>query len=250
MIGFLLIHFKTSADAIAAVSATYRGMRMDFPTDVNNSPYTANSGLQAGELVSTSAGGKIDMLLDFREDNTALTNFYLLEMPIITEAINIDKISHMAIDNVLKERLIAELKGLRAHYSQMLFNMYGPVPVRIDPVEAQNPSAKPIPRPSNEEMVAQIEKDYKEAAVVLPAKFTGADYGRFSKTACLTGLMKLYMHEKRWQDAITIGRQIMGLGYSLIPNYADNFSYSSKGGNSEIILAIPALSDLNSNRWL
>jgi hypothetical protein len=42
------------------------------------------------------------------------------------------------------------------------------------------------------------------------------------------------------------------MGYSLVANYVDNFTIKNKGGNSEIILAIPcnASASLSYNNWL
>lgn len=244
--------FQTPDDAKSAVTATYRRMIMSFQNSDYGQPIMIQSSMTTGELAALGEGVEFPKL-DFREDNDGITVFYLIGMPIITEAtINIDKISQMKMDNTaLQGRLIAELTALRAYYSQILFNLYGPVPIRIDPKVAEDPSSESIPRPTNEWMVAQIEKDYKDAAAVLPATYaTSDDYGRWTKGACLTGLMKLYMHEKRWTDAIAIGEQIKGMNYALLPNYADIFSYSNKEGNSEIILAISININSYNNDWL
>ena len=244
--------FKTTEDAEAAVTATYRGIQLYHTASNSGDSYFIQSHLSTGELITNYVGGGIPYTnCDYREDDQQLYQFYLLGMPIVTEVtIDIDKISQMKIEDNLKNRLIAELTAIRAYVSHMLYNIYGPVPIRIDPKVAGDPSSTAIPRPTSEWMVAQIEKDYEDAAAVLPTSYSGSDYGRITKGACLTGLMKLYIKEKRWADAITIGEQIKSLGYQLIPNYGDNFSYKSKEGNSELILVIPARVDCNSNGWL
>ncbi|MFA6946535.1 MAG: RagB/SusD family nutrient uptake outer membrane protein [Pedobacter sp.] len=245
--------FKTADDAKAAVTASYRGMA---------SFWSNNRGTQRLDALATDEGiavrpnvegytelNELNLFEDFTRG--IIFNAYFNLMPVITEiTINMDKISAITMDENLKARLIAELTGLRAIYSYQILNLYGAMTIPIDPKIAADPAAEFVPRPTTAAMVTQIESDYKAAAAVLPPRFTGNDYGRISKAACLTGLMKLYMHEKRWSDAVTVGNQIKGLGYSLMPDYDGNFTLKNKGGNNEIILAVPARPDLNGNLWL
>lgn len=247
--------FKTADDAKAAVTASYRGMYPIWGS--SDHQIAVQSSMSTDELICSwgwygwKSLNDINLSEDILEPNSILCEPYLTLLPAISEiTINIDKISPIIMDDNLKNRLSAELIGLRAIYSNQLLNLYGPLNIVIDPVKAANFLGEFIPRPTKEEMVSQIESDYKAAAAVLPDRFTGDDYGRITSTACLTGLMQLYMHEKRWEDAITVGEQIMGMGYSLMTDYDDNFTIKSKGGNSEIILAIPTRPDAMSNSWL
>lgn len=252
--------FKTASDAKAAVTAMYAGMLGGWNISEggwsgSNFGWKTQSSMQTDELICSWGwpGWKRMNQLQLSTDDDVITGVYTGLMPVITEiTIYIDKISGIDMDANLKKQYLAELHGLRGCYSQVLYNLYGPVPIRLDPTTAEDPNTKPIPRPSHDSMVAYIESDYKQAASVLPATFSGNDYGRFSSGACLTGLMKLYMKERRWNDAVTIGEQIRGMGYSLTTNYVDNFTIKNKGGNSEIILPIPCNSSarLSYNNWL
>lgn len=248
--------FKTQADATAAVNAMYTGM-------VNG--WTGGFGA-AGNFGGLSEAVTDIMycrnnpqwqLLAYTPDYGPVTQTYSALIPYVSQiTVNISKIQEMNFtDKNLQAQHIAELKGLRGLYGQILYNMYGPVPMRLDASLIDNPAAPPIPRPSKDSMVAQIVQDYTDAAAVLPNTFTGNNYGRISKAACLTGLMKLYMHEHRWDDAVAVGTQITSMGFALMPDYYDNFSVKAKGGNSEIIFAVVctgASSQNNSytNRWL
>ncbi|ANH83730.1 carbohydrate-binding protein SusD [Niabella ginsenosidivorans] len=178
--------------------------------------------------------------LNFSPDFDWVTHNYGNYLAFVSRVtIALDGIQEVTLDEDLKKRYIAELKALRAYYAQMLYFNYGPLTIITDAEIASNPDADPVPRPSSEEMVAQIEADWQDAINGLPPKFTGGDYGRFSKTAALTGLMKLYMHEKQWQKAVATGQQIKTMGYSLEGSYQDLFNINNKGGNSkEIILAV------------
>lgn len=251
--------FKSAGDASAAVTAMYNGMLGGSGYEAgwsgSNNGWKIQSSMETDETVCSWGwpGWKRMNQLQFSIDDAVITGIYTNMMPVISQiTMDIAAIDPIVMDAALKAQYIAELRAMRAHYTQVLFQLYGPVPIRLDPVAAANPNATPIPKPSKDSMVLYIENDYKAAAAVLPAVFSGSDYGRWTSTACLTGLMKLYMNQRRWQDAITVGEQIKTMGYHLITNYADNFSYGNKGGNSEIILAIPcnASSSKSYNNWL
>lgn len=113
--------------------------------------------------------------------------------------------------------------------------------ITSDAKEASNPNAAPIPRMTKEAMIAQIEKDYTEAIAGLPTAMqqNKTDYGRMTKDICLMGLVKLYMHEKRWPEVITNCRILQGMGHSLEPNYANIFTVENNGNNQEKYLQSP-----------
>jgi hypothetical protein len=193
--------------------------------------------------------------LNYNPDFDWVTHNYKNYLPYISRiAISLDQIQGITMDDNLKKRYIGELKALRAHYAQLLYFNYGPVNIVTDAKIAADPNTPAVPRPESSVTVAQIEKDYLDAIAVLPDQFTGGDYGRFSKAAALTGLMKLYMHEKNWVKAVEAGMKIKTEGYALQDNYEDNFSIANKGGASkEIILAIvctPNGGDQYTNMWL
>lgn len=252
--------FKNVDEAQAAVNALYDPMFGGGYSGYgfSESGWMAQSDFMAGQLTCTWSWDGWDRYinLNLSEDFVQITAHYNTLIPQVSRATyNLDKIEKMEVANAArKAQLIGEMKALRAHYSWVLYNLYGPVPIRINPEEAGNLNAAPIARPTKEWMVGQIEKDYKEAIAALPAikDQTDGDWGRFSKNACMMGLLKLYMHEKRWADAIAIGKELQGLGWhTLNTNYADNFRIETEGkNNKEIILPISCqISTPNTNPW-
>lgn len=251
---------KTPEGAGAAISAAYTGLAggADWQGGWTAGTYAwrTQAMMSTDEGVCAWGGNWANLRnLNYNPDFDWITHNYGRYLPYISRiTITIDDIQNLSMDETLKKRYIGELKALRAHYAQLLYFAYGPVTIVTDPKVAANPNAPFVPRPTAADMVAQIEKDYLEAAAVLPERFTGGDYGRFSKAAVLTGLMKLYMHEKNWEKAVSTGMQIKTMGYSLQANYEDNFSIANKGGAStEIILAIvctPTGGDQYTNMWL
>lgn len=251
---------STTEGAVAAVNAAYTGLAggTDWQGgwDAGTYGWRTQAMMTTDEGVCSWGGNWIPLRnLNYTPDFDWVTHNYGRYTPYISRiAISLDNLEKLDINADMKKRYIGELKALRAHYAQLLYFNYGPFTIVTDAKVAINPDAPYLPRPTITAVVAQIEKDYKDAAASLPDKFTGSDYGRFSKAAALTGLMKLYMHEKRWADAVTTGQQLTQMGYSLLPNYEDNFSTASKGGNSpEMILAVVCSSsggDQYSNMWL
>lgn len=251
---------NTAEGAVAAVNAAYTGLAGGSDWQGGWTAGTYSWRVQA--MMTTDEGvcawggvWPVMHTLNYNPDFDWVTHNYTRYMPYISRiAIAIDGIQKANIADELKSRYIGELKALRAHYAQLLYFNYGPVSIVTDPAVAADPKAPYQPRPTSAEAAAQIEKDYLDAAASLPDKFTGQDYGRFSKAAALTGLMKLYMHEKDWTKAVSAGQQLQALGYALADNYEDNFSMQNKGGNSkEVILAVvcsPTAGDQYTNMWL
>lgn len=251
---------NTPEGAVAAVNAAYTGLAggSDWQGgwDAGTYGWRTQAMMTTDEGVCAWGGNWVPLRnLNYTPDFDWVTHNYNRYMPYISRiTIALDGIGKLTMDTTLKNRYIGELKALRAHYAQLLYFNYGPITIVTDAAIAADPNAPFSPRPSKEVVVSQIEKDYQDAAAALPDKFTGSDYGRFSKAASLTGLMKLYMHEKNWEKAVEVGSQIVTMGYSLLDNYEDNFSIASKGGASnEIILAVicsPNGGDQYTNMWL
>lgn len=251
---------NTPEGAVAAVNAAYTGLAggSDWQGgwDAGTYGWRTQAMMTTDEGVCAWGGNWVPLRdLNYNPDFDWVTHNYTRYMPYISRiTIAIDGIEKVTMDDAQKNRYIGELKALRAHYAELLYFNYGPITIVTDPAVAADPNAPFSPRPTSDEVVAQIEKDYLDAAGALPDKFTGSDYGRFSKAAALTGLMKLYMHEKNWAKAVDAGNQIKAMGYSLLDNYEDNFNMNSKGGAStEMILAVvcsPNGGDQYSNMWL
>ncbi|NLR68727.1 RagB/SusD family nutrient uptake outer membrane protein [Chitinophaga varians] len=251
---------NTNEGAVATVNAAYTGLAggADWQGgwDAGTYAWRTQAMMTTDEGVCSWGGNWIPLRnLNYTPDFEWVTHNYGNYTSYISRiAIALDNLNGLNIEANLKQRYMAELKALRAHYAQLLYFNYGPFTIVTDGKVAANPDAPYLPRPTKDVVVAQIEKDYKEAAAVLPDKFTGNDYGRFSKAAALTGLMKLYMHEKKWTEAVTTGQQITQMGFSLLPKYEDNFTIASKGGvSTEMILAVVCSSsggDQYTNMWL
>lgn len=145
----------------------------------------------------------------------------------------------------VKKRYIAEAKFLRAHYYFDLVRLFGHVPLFIEPLPKQE--IYNVTQASPEEVYAQIEKDLKEAIAEpnLPDKVPAAtEGGRVTKGAAQALLGKVYLYEKKWNDAAAQFADVNGVpggtskyGYHLLSNFSDIFRVDNKF-NSESIIEI------------
>ncbi|TDO94911.1 RagB/SusD family nutrient uptake outer membrane protein [Flavobacterium sp. 245] len=253
--------FKNGADAKAALTNLYMGMMegsagLGYGTQQGS--WMVQSSQTTDELIcSWGDSGRWAKLntLNFDDQFNSLTDHYTKLMPKITNAtILLERINTVSMDAQLKLRYLAEVKALRAHLSYILYTFYGPVSIVVDPAYALNPNSVPEARPTSEWMIRQIEKDYKDAIIDLPTTYPASDYGRFTKGAAMMGLLKLYMKEKKWTEALAVGKQLQTLEaqgiYSLVPEYEDIFKIENEQ-NKEMILAISCQKQTSVyNMWL
>ncbi|MDB5134660.1 MAG: hypothetical protein JWP37_1263, partial [Mucilaginibacter sp.] len=90
--------------------------------------------------------------------------------------------------------------------------------------------------------------DLTAAIPDLPATYNSdnTNWGRMSQGVARMILLKLYMMNKQWDKAEAEAKTITGMGYSLMPNYADVFNIKQ---NNELIYAVPTNS-ASPNYWM
>lgn len=146
----------------------------------------------------------------------------------------LEKLDGVPMNTVLKARFRAEATFLRGFFHFELMKCFGGVPVVT---KTLSPADTRQPRNSRAETVAQIEADFKAAIPDLPLKsvYAAADLGRVTQGAAQAYLMKLYVFEKRWAEAVTIGQAVETSNeYQLFNDYNDNFSTAKENGPESI----------------
>lgn len=129
----------------------------------------------------------------------------------------------LVIDDNLKNQLIGESKFLRALFYFRLVKMFGGVPLikKVPDIQNQDDINAANTRASKQEVYDFIMADLTEAADNLPTSYDPKDLGRATKGAALTLLAKVNMYQGNWQEVFDLTNQVMGMGYSLTPNYED-----------------------------
>ncbi|MBN2610413.1 MAG: RagB/SusD family nutrient uptake outer membrane protein [Bacteroidales bacterium] len=139
-------------------------------------------------------------------------------------------------DETFKKQLIGEARMARGWTMYRLLQMFGPVPVITDPEKIGDQEAEAdLTTPARADYISTIVADLEYASENLPE--APSDYGRFNKGLALTVLMRLYLNEKDFTNAESVGRDIQALGYSLVDDYASLFREATER-NTETIYAI------------
>lgn len=138
-----------------------------------------------------------------------------------------------------KDKRLGEMKFLRALFYFELRRAFNKVPYVDEDIEAMenNPKIK-----NDTEILPLIEADLEEAINLLPE--IQDQVGRANSWAAKALLVKVYMFQRKFSEAIPVLEDIIGNGvnaegvkYELIPNYSDNFRIAMEN-NSETVFAI------------
>lgn len=124
----------------------------------------------------------------------------------------------------------AQTKVLRAHFYFELTRVFGKVPY-IDENTVAPETVK-----NDKLLYAEIEADLKAAIPSLKSRET--DKARITAWAAKAYLAKVYLFQKKYAEAKPLLQDIIDNGgYSLMPNYQDNYMIASQN-NSESILEV------------
>lgn len=238
--------FTTGMAAVQTTNAAYVPLEWEYNT-------TYFSEWFIGDIVSDDAlkggQGKSDMadvydMENFKTNtnNGLLLDFYRAQYQGIGRCnLGLREIGQMALDTTLnirlKNRLIGELKFLRAMYYFRLVRVFGGVP-KVDFV-IDSSSAWKQPRASKDDIYNFIIEDLKDAnsKLWLKSEYKEEEMGRATKGAAEAMLMKtyLYMHQygnaKEWGDSIIVRHSGE---YLLCDKYADNFTLAGENGPESV----------------
>jgi hypothetical protein len=135
-------------------------------------------------------------------------------------------LEQLTIEENLKNRLIGEVKFLRALFYFDLVRCYGGVPLvttKIDINDTQTINDVVYNRKTKQETYSLIETDLTDAISKLPLKsaYTGSDLGRASKGAAQALLAKAFLYQEKWQQAYDMSGEVISSGqYALLADYA------------------------------
>ena len=168
----------------------------------------------------------------------------------------IEAIENAQTDISNEERLLAELRFLRAFYYFQLLDFFGNVPIVEDAV--LNPDDPPRTAP-RADVFAYIENELLFAAGALPPQSTwgAANFGRATSGAANALLARLYLNAEimagtptasgidkapgRWGDAAAKADLVINSGeYDLTDDYLDNFRIDNHG-SPEMIFVTPTI---------
>ncbi|HEY0997865.1 MAG TPA: RagB/SusD family nutrient uptake outer membrane protein [Gemmatimonadaceae bacterium] len=245
--------YKNEGDAIAAVNAAYATF-ITLPSPLSSSQYVGRNFWMLVEYpteVATSrlsAANERSLIGNYHEQFSSSHAYLEGVWQAAYSGINransvIDRVPDVPMNDARKAQIIGEAKFLRAVHYYWLAGLFGGVPLKLE--ETSSIGDEPPGRATATETWNQIAKDLTEAAAVLPVTWGASDYGRATKGAALTLLGKAYLQSAAQvpslsgnnQKALDTFKQVMGLGYTLDPNYGSLFTGQNER-SKEIIFSL------------
>ena len=150
----------------------------------------------------------------------------------------LEKIKDADFEDAKKDLVIGQAKFIRAYIYFDLVRYFGEVPLVTDVLKLSESYA--VKRSPVDDVYLLIENDLKDAALVLPSVYTGADIGRATKGAANAMLAKVYLTQKKYAESKTLLEAVTGdtqAAYQLVTPFSNVFSVSNQN-NKEIIFAI------------
>lgn len=133
-------------------------------------------------------------------------------------------------------RLIAEVKFLRAYFYLYLIDLYGDVPLLIERTSLENSQ---MPRTPVSEIVDFLLAELDEIVRHLPSNVNMKD--RVTSGAVLALKSRIALHHERWNEAISAAEQLINEeSYVLHDNFGELFMYAGEN-SQEIIFSIQYL---------
>ncbi|MFT2009993.1 RagB/SusD family nutrient uptake outer membrane protein [Pontibacter sp. 13R65] len=234
--------YKTTADITNAVTAAYAPLKGATMYHTN---FTIMSELRSDNVEDQNPGAVAGRLFNIDRflagsDNTIFSESWLALYNGIARCNN--TLAHLDVvtDARLRNQYEGEMRFLRALHYFNLVRFWGDVPLVLEPITTGE--AKSIRRSPVKDVYTAIEDDLTKAASLLPATYTSVDKGRATAGAAKGLLGKVYLTEKKYQQAVTVLKELLPVGsnpyqYTLLPNIAEVFSVSNKL-NAEVLFAV------------
>jgi hypothetical protein len=242
------------ASAIAMTNAAYQPMQR--PKLYNMRMWTLD--IVAGNSVVGAGGGddgiETIQLANFvaGPDNFAAIDLWRGPNPGILYCNTVIKnVSAMNINENIKNRCLGEAKFLRATYYFILVQLFGDVPLTLEPL---TPGADIFPARVGKERIYNevIIPDLKEAVELLPGReeYSNSDLGRASKGAAAGMLAKVYLTLGNYAECMKMCEKVESLGYALNPDYSDCFGGEERNKNTtESLFEIQYLGLTKADFW-
>lgn len=234
--------YQTESDAVAAVNAIYAYLNSvdNFAVGGNtagvyHSTFWVTIGLASDEMLNNQLGAaNFDQISSFSHTsmNPSMEEIWGMHYKTISLAnIAIARIPGIAMNEMLRNRLVGEARFLRALMYFNLVRMFGEVPLLLEENNPRLPGEASV-----EAIYAQIETDLKEAADALPLSYdAGNGRGRATRGAANAILAKAYLTQKNWEQASIYAKKVIdSQQYELWEDFNSVFKLSSRGGKESI----------------
>jgi starch-binding outer membrane protein, SusD/RagB family len=219
-----------------------------------NSRFVINDSEMCTDIAFNSGGaenGQLIHIINFTWDPTLGTfegDMWAPNYRCIRDANGvIENIDRVNTSEVTKKMFLAEARVLRAQAYIILYNFFGPVPLRNSTEQLGD-----LARASDEEMKNFIESELIAAIPNLPDPGKEESFGRFNKGNATGILAKFYLNTKQWQKAADACKAVIDFNYYSTNQYAfkDLFRVENEGmSNREMLLVLPCRNEVDFGNW-
>lgn len=234
-------YFNQINNAIAAVNGVYDILAFDEGSDADGQWRAGHFDFMVGDIISDDAergshdGENTDLLKfaggQIETTNEKVTAFWIHGYWGISRAnFVLEGLENVTWSPSMRDRIRGEALFLRAYYHWYLVRMFGPIMVFTESVQPSDFGK--VQRQPVGVVYAQIAKDLKEAAELLPerSEYAVTDMGRATKGAANALLARVYMFQigtdelnttVKWSDVYDATNKVISSGqYKLLDNYA------------------------------
>lgn len=210
---------STDDEAFSVMVGGYNLMQWNYGRDWSSAFFVKN--LPADDLNAGSSESdqppyqNLDKFVN-EADNSATTGIWEGFYKTINHCNTV--LARLEGTNALRKQILAEAKAMRAWNYFELVVMFGDVPLyTVNPAQEEEFHK---PRSPKSEVYAQIETDLKDAIAALPLKseLSASHKFRISKGTAQSILGKVYLYQKKWDEAHTVLSEVISSGeYDLVP---------------------------------
>jgi tetratricopeptide (TPR) repeat protein len=225
--------YRSESDAIAVVTGCYdaiHGNNWNICFPIMFGDWCSDDSWKGGENASDQ-GESLEVMYFYAGTNNKFVEYIwrVRWMGIYRCNNALQVIPAIDMNVALKERLLAEVKFLRAYQYFELVKHFGDLPKVTIPV---TPAEAKLPREDKSVIYAEIiEKDLTEAAGVLPQKdaYSPDNAGRATRGAALAFLGKAYLYQGKYQQAFDLFKTVINEGkYALEADFLSNWDVDNE----------------------
>ncbi|MEN8227958.1 MAG: RagB/SusD family nutrient uptake outer membrane protein [Bacteroidota bacterium] len=253
--------FKTEEHAKLAITSCYE--RISFSDSKNRlwvfAEVASDDAVKGGFPGDQADIGLIDDFQISADNGNGETTWIIFYEGVARCNLVLKHVPGIEMDMALQDRILGEAYFLRGYYYFQLCNIFGNIPLILEP---KNPDEMQVPNSTRQDVYQQVENDFIEAVKFLesaldldPGVYPGSEKGRATPGAAKAMLAKTYLFEEKWSDAYTSALEVESYGYQLLPVYQHNFNVAYEN-NNESIFEIQHLSGKSPvmgsrlNQWL
>lgn len=232
-------YYQTEEECLNSVIGCYQNLAFDDWWQIYN-PYLmfdmVTDDLWMGNTTQTPDYTSLVYFQSTGASNGPLSNFWQYRYKGIANCnLALSHISKAAIDTEIRDRLVGELRFLRAFMYFDLVKNFGGVPLFTELEMPEQLEGKT--RATQEEIYKFVCDELEAAAAVLPqrSEYAATDMGHATRGAALGFLGKAYLYQGKWQEAKdALETVITENEYDLLDNFGDVWAIGSNNSKESL----------------